>query len=108
LRFLLLSLGSLCWAFPGTAPTAPSQRLPYDAATKTVTKSPSTGDESVPVGRSRGPRDVDRRELLSRGPQLAELRFRRRPYVLVQVGLYILRQRFCPLHRGRQRAGGWG
>ena len=37
LRFLLLSLGSLCWALPGTAQTAPSQQLSYDAATKTVT-----------------------------------------------------------------------
>lgn len=34
---LLLSLGSLCWALPGTAQTAPSQWLSYDAATKTVT-----------------------------------------------------------------------
>ena len=37
LRFFLLSLGSLCWAFPGTAQTAPSKWLSYDAATKTVT-----------------------------------------------------------------------
>jgi sulfocyanin len=37
LRVLLLSLGSLCWAFPGTAQTAPSQWVSYDAATKTVT-----------------------------------------------------------------------
>ena len=37
LRFLLLSLGSLCWALPGTAQTAPSKWLSYDAATKTVT-----------------------------------------------------------------------
>jgi sulfocyanin len=37
LRFLMLSLGSLCWAFPGTAQTAPSKWLSYDAATKTVT-----------------------------------------------------------------------
>jgi sulfocyanin len=37
LRFLLLSLGSLCWAIPGTAQTAPSKPLSYDAATKTVT-----------------------------------------------------------------------
>ena len=37
LRLLLLSLGSLCWALPGTAQTAPSQPLSYDAATKTVT-----------------------------------------------------------------------
>ena len=37
LRFLLLSLGSLCWALPGTAQTAPSKSLSYDAATKTVT-----------------------------------------------------------------------
>jgi sulfocyanin len=36
-RLLLLSLGSLCWAFPGTAQTAPSKWLSYDAATKTVT-----------------------------------------------------------------------
>ncbi|MEA2724756.1 MAG: hypothetical protein QOH59_2527 [Gemmatimonadales bacterium] len=36
-RFLVLSLGSLCWAFPGTAPTAPSNPLSYDAASKTVT-----------------------------------------------------------------------
>ena len=37
LRFLLLSLGSLCWAHPGTAQTAPSKGLSYDPATKTVT-----------------------------------------------------------------------
>jgi hypothetical protein len=37
LRFLVLSLGSVCWAFPGTAQTAPSKGLSYDAATKTVT-----------------------------------------------------------------------
>ena len=37
MKFLLLSLGSLCWAFPGTAQTAPSKWLSYDAATKTVT-----------------------------------------------------------------------
>ena len=37
LRFLLLSLGSLCWALPGTAQTAPSKWLSYNAATKTVT-----------------------------------------------------------------------
>ena len=43
LGFLLLSLGSLCWATPGTAQTAaaaqtaPSKQLSYDAATKTVT-----------------------------------------------------------------------
>jgi sulfocyanin len=37
LRLLLLSLGSLCWAFPGTAQTAPSKGLSYDAATNTVT-----------------------------------------------------------------------
>jgi sulfocyanin len=37
LRFLLLSLGSLCWAIPGTAQSAPPRRLSYDAATKTVT-----------------------------------------------------------------------
>jgi len=37
LKFLLLSLGSLCWALPGTAQTAPSKPLSYDAATKTVT-----------------------------------------------------------------------
>lgn len=36
-RFLLLSLGSLCWAFPGTAQTAQSSGLSYNAATKTVT-----------------------------------------------------------------------
>jgi sulfocyanin len=34
---LLLSLGSLCWAIPATAQTAPSKPLSYDAATKTVT-----------------------------------------------------------------------
>jgi sulfocyanin len=34
---LLLTLGSLCWAIPGTAQTAPSKQLSYDAATKTVT-----------------------------------------------------------------------
>ena len=34
---LLLSLGSLCWALPGTAQTAPSKWLSYDPATKTVT-----------------------------------------------------------------------
>jgi sulfocyanin len=37
LRYLLLSLGSLCWAVPGTAQTAPSKPLSYDAASKTVT-----------------------------------------------------------------------
>jgi sulfocyanin len=37
LGFLLLSLGSLCWASPGTAQTAPSKPLSYNAATKTVT-----------------------------------------------------------------------
>ena len=37
LRFLLISLGSLCWAFPGTAQTAPSKWVSYDAASKTVT-----------------------------------------------------------------------
>ena len=37
LRFFLLSLGSLCWAFPGTAQTAPSKWVSYDAASKTVT-----------------------------------------------------------------------
>ena len=37
LKFLLLALGSLCWALPGTAQTAPSKPLSYDAATKTVT-----------------------------------------------------------------------
>jgi hypothetical protein len=36
-RFLLLSLGSLCWAFPGMAQTAPSNWVSYDAASKTVT-----------------------------------------------------------------------
>jgi sulfocyanin len=34
---LLLSLGTLCWALPGTAQTAPSNPLSYNAATKTVT-----------------------------------------------------------------------
>ena len=37
LRLLLLLLGSVCWALPGTAQTAPSKWLSYDAATKTVT-----------------------------------------------------------------------
>jgi sulfocyanin len=37
LGFLLFSLGSLCWASPGTAQTAPSKPLSYNAATKTVT-----------------------------------------------------------------------
>ena len=36
-RFLLLSLGSLAWAHPGAAQTAPSKGLSYNAATKTVT-----------------------------------------------------------------------
>jgi hypothetical protein len=36
-RFPLLSFGSLCWAHPGTAQTAPSTWLSYDPATKTVT-----------------------------------------------------------------------
>jgi sulfocyanin len=36
-RLLLISLGSLCWALPGTAQTAPSKWLSYNAATKTVT-----------------------------------------------------------------------
>jgi sulfocyanin len=34
---LLVTLGSLCWAVPGTAQTAPSKWVSYDAATKTVT-----------------------------------------------------------------------
>jgi sulfocyanin len=34
--FLLLAL-SLCWTIPGTAQSAPSQWLTYDAASKTVT-----------------------------------------------------------------------
>jgi len=33
----LISLGSLCWAIPGTAQTAPSPWVSYDAATRTVT-----------------------------------------------------------------------
>jgi sulfocyanin len=37
LRFLLVTLGSLCWVLPGTAQTAPSKWLSYDAGTKTVT-----------------------------------------------------------------------
>jgi sulfocyanin len=37
MRFLLVTLGSLCWVVPGTAQTAPSKFLSYDAATKTVT-----------------------------------------------------------------------
>jgi sulfocyanin len=37
LRSLLFALGSLCWALPGTARSAPSKWLSYDAATKTVT-----------------------------------------------------------------------
>ena len=37
LRFLLVSLGSLCWAVPGAAQSAPSQWVSYDAASKTVT-----------------------------------------------------------------------
>jgi sulfocyanin len=37
LPFLLLWLGSICWASSGTAQTAPSKWLSYDAATKTVT-----------------------------------------------------------------------
>lgn len=37
LGFLLVSLGGLCWAVPGTAQTAPSQWVSYDAGTKTVT-----------------------------------------------------------------------
>jgi sulfocyanin len=40
LGILLLTLGSLCWASPGTAQTAPSKPskwLSYDVATKTVT-----------------------------------------------------------------------
>ena len=36
LRLLLLSLGSLCWAFPGTAQTAPSKGLSSDAAMNAV------------------------------------------------------------------------
>jgi sulfocyanin len=34
---VLLTLGGLCWAIPGTAQTAPSPQLTYDTATKTVT-----------------------------------------------------------------------
>src|SRR5882724_4728241 len=37
LTFLVVSLGSLCWARVGVAQTAPSKWLSYDAATKTVT-----------------------------------------------------------------------
>jgi sulfocyanin len=37
LQLLLLTLGSLCWALTGTAQTAPSKSLSYDAASKTVT-----------------------------------------------------------------------
>ena len=37
LRSLLFSIGSLCWAVPGTAQTAPSKWVTYDAASKTVT-----------------------------------------------------------------------
>ncbi len=37
LTCFLLALGSLCWAIPGKAQTAPSKQLSYDAATKTVT-----------------------------------------------------------------------
>ena len=36
-RLRLLLLGSVCWALPGTAQTAPSKWVSYDAATKTVT-----------------------------------------------------------------------
>jgi sulfocyanin len=43
LKFLLLSLGSLCWALPGTARSAPPRWLSYDAATKTVTFSLEAG-----------------------------------------------------------------
>src|SRR4051812_45613867 len=35
--YFLLSLGSLCWANPGAAQTAPSKWVTYDAASKTVT-----------------------------------------------------------------------
>lgn len=37
LALLVLSLSSFCWARPGTAQTAPSKGLSYDAGTKTVT-----------------------------------------------------------------------
>ena len=35
--FFVLTVGSLGWAVPGTAQTAPSKWVSYDAATKTVT-----------------------------------------------------------------------
>jgi len=35
--FLMLAVGGLCWTVPGTAQTAPSKWVSYDAATKTVT-----------------------------------------------------------------------
>jgi sulfocyanin len=50
LGFLLLALGSLCWASPGTAqtaPTAPSKPLSYNAATKTVTFALDAGAPGV-------------------------------------------------------------
>jgi sulfocyanin len=37
MRFLLVTLGSLCWVVPGTAQTTPSKWVSYDAASKTVT-----------------------------------------------------------------------
>lgn len=37
LGLLLVSLGSLSWVVPGTAQTAPSQWLSYDASSRTVT-----------------------------------------------------------------------
>jgi sulfocyanin len=46
--FLLLALGSLYRASAGTAQTAPSQPLSYDAATKTVTFALSAGAQSGP------------------------------------------------------------
>jgi sulfocyanin len=46
--FLLLALGSLCRASLGTAQTAPSKPLSYDAATKTVTFALEAGAQSGP------------------------------------------------------------
>src|SRR5919198_2308177 len=46
--FLLLSLGSLCWALPGRAQTASSKVLSYDPATKTVTFALQAGAPPAP------------------------------------------------------------
>ena len=44
----LITLGSLCWALTGTAQTAPSKSLSFDAATRTVTFALQAGAPPAP------------------------------------------------------------